>query len=99
MHGSGLGNAVMGDSVAESLAALTRFMVGDARFDETLQRVAELARDAVAPASMAGITMMLDDRASTGFFTNAAVPEIDRAQYEAGDGPCLEAWRTKELVA
>ena len=88
----------MGDSVAESLAALTRFMVGDARFDETLQRVAELARDAVAPASMSGITMMMDDRPSTGFFTNADVPEIDRAQYEAGDGPCLEAWRTKAPV-
>src|SRR3954454_14171540 len=88
----------MGDSVAGSLAALPRFMVGDARFDETLQRVAELARDAVAPASMSGITMMMDDRPSTGFFTNPDVPEIDQAQYEVGDGPCLEAWRTKGPV-
>lgn len=89
----------MDDSTAESLAALTRFIVGDARFDETLQRVAELARQAVAPASMAGITMVVDDRARTAFFTNDEVPDIDRAQYDVGEGPCLESFRTGEVVA
>jgi transcriptional regulator with GAF, ATPase, and Fis domain len=88
----------MRDSIAESLAALTRFVVGDARFDETLQRVSELAREAVVPASMAGITMMVEDGVSAAFFTNSEVPEIDRAQYDVGEGPCLEAWRTKEQV-
>ena len=26
------------------------------------------------------------------------MPEIDQAQYEVGEGPCLEAWRTKGPV-
>src|ERR1700712_3739587 len=88
----------MDDSILQSLAALTRFIVGDARFDETLQRVVELAVETVPPASMAGITMMVNDRAATTFFTNQAVPSIDGAQYESGEGPCLEAWRTQEVM-
>lgn len=72
----------MDDSTAMSLAALTRFPVGDARYDETLQRVAELARQAVAPASMAGITRVVNDRAGTAFFANDVVPDIDRAQAQ-----------------
>src|SRR3954468_1202541 len=86
------------DSIAEGLGALTRFIVGEARFDETLERVAMLAERAIEPASMAGITMMVRGQAATAFFTDDEVPEIDQAQYEAGDGPCLESFRTGQCV-
>jgi GAF domain-containing protein len=88
----------MEDRTAESLAALTQLMVVDARFDQTLQRVTELAGQAVGPASMAGITMVVDGRAGTAFFTEEEVREIDQAQYDVGDGPCLESFRTGEPV-
>src|SRR4051794_25741481 len=88
----------MDDETAESLAALTQLMVVDARFDQTLQRVTELARQAVEPASMAGITMVVNSRAATAFFTDEEVPEVDQAQYDVGGGPCLEAFRTGEPV-
>src|SRR4051794_37140768 len=84
----------MDDQTAESLAALTQLMVVDTRFDQTLRRVTELARQAVGPASMAGITMLVDGRAGTAFFTEEEVQEIDQAQYDVGAGPCLEAFRT-----
>lgn len=88
----------MDDPTAESLAALTRFMVGDARLEEILAQVTELAMRAIPPASMAGITMMAGDRVATRYFTDDQVLEIDQAQYDVGDGPCLEAFRTRQVV-
>ena len=38
-----------------SLAALSRFFVGDATLEDTLERVAGLAVEAIAPADMAGV--------------------------------------------
>lgn len=88
----------MDDPTADTLAALTRFLVVDSRFDETFKRVAELAQKAIEPASMTGITMLVGDRVTTAFFTDDEVPEIDRAQYDEGDGPCLQSFRTGEVV-
>src|SRR5690349_18548545 len=88
----------MDDSTAESLAALTGLMVGDRRLEETLARVTELAAHAIAPAAMTGITMLAGQHAATAYFTDDQVPEIDQAQYDEGDGPCLESLRTQQLV-
>jgi len=79
---------------AESLAALTRFLVGDATMHDTLTRVAELAVKAVPPAAFAGLSMLVEDRVQTAVFTDPTSPEIDQAQYDAGDGPCLAAFRS-----
>ena len=31
-------------------------------------------------------------------FTEAEAPEIDRAQYQSGHGPCVDAYRTGEIL-
>ena len=76
---------------------MARFFVGDATLRDTLQRVAELALDAVPAADMAGITMLVEGRAKTAVFTDEAAPEIDAAQYETGSGPCLDAFRHQQV--
>src|SRR4051812_17020652 len=81
---------------AESLAALTRFLVGDASVDETLTRVAGLAVKAIPAAAFAGLSIMVENRVQTAVFTDLTSPEIDQAQYDVGDGPCLEAFRSGE---
>jgi GAF domain-containing protein len=87
------------DPVAQSLSALSQFFVGDSRLDETVQRVVELAEAALPNASMTGVTMLLADRPHTAFFSDDRAPEIDQAQYEEGDGPCLHAFRHNETIA
>lgn len=74
-----------------TFGALAQFFVHD-----TLLRVAELACQA-GPADMAGITMLVDGVPSTGVFTDSEAPEIDKAQYESGQGPCLDAFRTQRV--
>lgn len=76
--------------------ALAQFFVDEGTLGETLQRVSELARD-IAGADMAGITMMVDGKPRTGVFTDPDAPDIDTAQYESGRGPCLEAFRQRQV--
>ena len=80
-------------ALAESLAALTRFFVGDGTVAETLDRIAHLGAAAVPPADEVGITMLVDGKVRTAFFTDPEVVDIDRAQYVTGEGPCLQAFR------
>lgn len=83
--------------LSESLATLSRFFVGDGTLQETLQRVAELTLEAVEPADMAGITLTVDGGKRTAVFTDEAAPEIDQAQYDTGDGPCLAAFEDQRV--
>jgi putative methionine-R-sulfoxide reductase with GAF domain len=61
--------------------------------DTNLRQVAELAVRNVTGADFAGITLMREGRPTTAAFTDPASPEIDAAQYESGEGPCLDAFR------
>jgi GAF domain-containing protein len=94
---------VQGADVADSplttsLAALSRFFVGDGTLEETLTRVADLTVEAVPSAEMVGITMIVEGRNRTAIFTDEAAPEIDAAQYDSGEGPCLEAFQEQHIT-
>jgi GAF domain-containing protein len=42
--------------------------------------------------------MTVDARPGTYVFTHPDVEHIDKPQYDTGDGPCVEAFRTGEVV-
>lgn len=88
----------MEHSSEPGLAALSRYFVGDTTMGETLQRVVGLGLAAVPAARYAGISTTLDARLDTWVASHPDVVEIDRMQYETGDGPCVEAFRTGEVV-
>lgn len=84
----------MADSpLSASLAALSRFFVGDGTVEQTLLRVSDLTVEAVPPADLVGITMMVEGKPRTAVFTDETSPQIDQAQYDSRDGPCLQAYR------
>jgi GAF domain-containing protein len=78
----------------ESIAALSRFFVGDTTLGDTLQRVSDLACSIVPGTDMVGLTILVDGRPSTAVFTDETSPQIDAMQYETGTGPCLDAFRS-----
>lgn len=88
-----------GAPLSDALTALSRFLVADVSIGDTLLRMAEITVAAVPPAEFVGLSM-LDERgkATTTIYTDSESPEIDKAQYDSGRGPCLEAWRTKTVV-
>ena len=87
------------DPAGQALKALSQFLVADSSMGETLLRVSEITTDAMPNAEMAGIALLgADGRPTTGVFTDEQAPEIDAAQYESGNGPCLDAWRQGRVV-
>lgn len=87
------------DARSEALAALSRFLVAGTSLGATLERVATITTEALPAAEMAGISMLDEHgRPTTAVFTDPRSPEIDTAQYGSGEGPCLDAWRTKRTV-
>jgi GAF domain-containing protein len=84
------------EAVRQSLRALTQFLVNDGTLGDTLRRVSEMAC-AVTPAAYAGITLMVEGKAQTGVFTHPDAPEIDEAQYQSGEGPCMYAFRDQTV--
>ena len=83
------------DAIRESLRALTQFFVNDGTLGDTLLRVSEMACS-ITPAKYAGITMIVEGSTRTGVFTHPEAPEIDEAQYEKGDGPCISAFHNQQ---
>jgi transcriptional regulator with GAF, ATPase, and Fis domain len=86
------------EALRASIDALSRFFIGANTLEHTLQRVVELAHEAVPQADMIGITMLDEHgKPATTVFTDGEAPEIDRAQYDSGSGPCLDAFRNNEM--
>jgi GAF domain-containing protein len=74
-------------------------MVAEASLGDTLQRVSDTTLRALPSAEVVGLSMLGDDgRPTTAIYTDEMSPEVDAAQYDAGNGPCLDAWRRKCIV-
>ena len=91
--------AALHSPLGEGLAALSRFFVGDGTLHETLRRVSELTTEAVPAADMVALTMVVEGRARTAVSTDALAAEVDQAQYDTGDGPCLAAFERREVFS
>ncbi len=82
-----------------ALRALSQFLVAEASLSDTLLRVAQITTDAMASAEMSGISLLDDDgKPTTAVFTDEKSPQVDAGQYSSGRGPCLDAWRLKQVV-
>lgn len=82
----------------QALLVLHEFVGGSRSVVDTLGEIASLAITAV-DAEMAGLSLNdSSGRTTTAAHTDQAVPDLDQAQYDAGDGPCLHAFRSREVV-
>ncbi|GAA5104703.1 GAF and ANTAR domain-containing protein [Haloechinothrix salitolerans] len=86
------------DAVAGALERLRGLHDIHEPLQAVLQRFAESARDAIDGADAVSVTTVNGDVTRTVAATDERVLQIDEAQYAAGDGPCLEAARTKQPV-
>ncbi|WP_197383612.1 GAF and ANTAR domain-containing protein [Mycolicibacterium mengxianglii] len=63
-----------------------------------LQRVAEIAHEVIKGADSTGVTIDFGGRTYTAVHTDRRTLRVDSEQYDADDGPCLEAARTGTVV-
>jgi transcriptional regulator with GAF, ATPase, and Fis domain len=84
--------------IANALEALTSVLTLTTHKETILQAVAEQVVSVVPGADMASITVLAEAGPYTSASTDPRAWQIDDAQYAEGDGPCLRAARTGELV-
>lgn len=66
--------------------------------DTALNLVTDLAATTTAGTLGAGVTVVDEHGKRSKAASNRAVEEADALQYEYDEGPCLTAWRSRELV-
>ncbi|WP_188546434.1 GAF and ANTAR domain-containing protein [Rhodococcoides trifolii] len=84
--------------IATVLAAIGGSVEDDDHLVVVLERTVEIAQEAIDGASSCGVTIALGGRTYSAVHTDKRTLAVDAHQYEAGDGPCLEAARTGEIV-
>ena len=82
----------------EALTALGRLLLTDGALNGDLGRIVAVAERTVPGCDGASIALSLEGRPRTEAATDRIVLELDLAQYEAGEGPCLLALREARPV-
>ncbi|MCW2688111.1 MAG: hypothetical protein JWR37_3001 [Mycobacterium sp.] len=85
-------------ALGEMLVSAGRSITDEYDLLSLLQRVVDIARDAIGDADCVGVTIDLGGRTYTAVHTDRRTLLVDSEQYDAGDGPCLEAARTGKIV-
>ncbi|SFW75059.1 GAF and ANTAR domain-containing protein [Amycolatopsis australiensis] len=85
------------DEVTSALEQLTGTLEQDEELAVVLERLCRQVVRAVPDTGMASITLLRDDVPYTVTATGDGALRIDQAQYDAGEGPCLEASRTGHI--
>ncbi|MGK2880449.1 MAG: ANTAR domain-containing response regulator [Mycobacterium sp.] len=84
--------------VGDMLVSAGRSIIDEDDLLTLLQRVAEIGHEVIDGADSTGITIDLGGRTYTAVHTDDRTLRVDVAQYDAGDGPCLHAARTRTTV-
>src|SRR3954449_5128191 len=86
---------------AEFSAALSQMaglVLSRETVDTAVALVTTLAETAIAGTAGAGVTIVDEQEQRSRAASNGLVEQADALQYELDEGPCLTAWRTRQLV-
>jgi GAF domain-containing protein len=65
---------------------------------ETLRRIADLAKQTLDGVEDVSLTVIDEGRPHTVVFTGPLAVDLDERQYELGFGPCLDAAKTGQII-
>jgi GAF domain-containing protein len=84
--------------IARQLSELARELQADLTAEALLQHIVMAAVTEVPGAQYAGIALVTGKEFSTRAASAELAGQIDRVQYQTGEGPCLDAARHHETV-
>jgi len=84
--------------ILHALQKLSSLLESGEVLDKTLQTVVDLSVATLPGCDSAGVTMRIQGRDTTAAASDEFTLEIDRIQYDVGDGPCLEALESGTTV-
>ncbi|NEM07090.1 GAF and ANTAR domain-containing protein [Geodermatophilus normandii] len=95
---SGPSGQALDADLGAALAQMAGLVLSRETVETALELVTSLAATTTAGTLGAGVTVVDEHGKRSRAASNAAVEEADVLQYELDEGPCLTAWRTRELV-
>ncbi|HEV2088819.1 MAG TPA: GAF and ANTAR domain-containing protein, partial [Cryptosporangiaceae bacterium] len=88
----GAGEPAGDDGLATRLSDIARSLQEEDSAQDTLQAIVDAAVGTVPGAELAGISLIEGrQKVRTPAATDPTVEAVDQAQYETGEGPCLDA--------
>jgi len=85
--------------LALAFASIAEHLYEAQTYDEVLARITRAAVATVAGADAASVTLPVDNSYRTVGPTTSTARQVDQAQYDSGEGPCLDAVETSSMVA
>ncbi|MFE9748708.1 ANTAR domain-containing protein [Saccharothrix saharensis] len=85
------------DEVTEALSGLSDVLDEEEELSVIMDRVCRQVVNAVPGADLASVTVLRDGVPESIAWTEQRTIEVDRAQYAAGEGPCLTAAATGQV--
>ncbi len=82
----------------EHVASIARQLASRETLDETLQTAVDLCEESIEGCDGASIMFVRGRETTTPAASSSIAAQSDYAQYEADNGPCLEALRDAETV-
>jgi transcriptional regulator with GAF, ATPase, and Fis domain len=79
------------DSSAATLAQIARSLSAEPTVVATLQRIVDVAAETVAGCDGAGLLLVSRRKIVAGAWSNELVRELEKMEYEVGEGPCVDA--------
>lgn len=79
--------------LAEAFADVARALQAEPDVAQTLERIVQLAVKTIDGADDAAVTIVAAGTVRTDAATGDVPQQVDRIQYETGEGPCLDAIR------
>lgn len=86
------------DDAGVALAELTNALAAEEPISQALQRLVDVVLKVVVDADAVSVTVHSGLHPETAAASHEWAITVDKNQYAAGDGPCLEAARTREPV-
>jgi GAF domain-containing protein len=81
-----------------AFAELALIVVGTDPPEQTLRRVAQLAKQTLDGVEDVSLTVVQEGRPRSVVFTGQLAVDLDERQYELGFGPCLDAAKTGQTI-
>ena len=85
--------------LALAFAEISAHLYAADNYDDVLGRIADAAVSTIAGCGMASITVAHRDGYRTAASTHSAATATDQAQYDADEGPCLDAFGQSVVYA
>src|SRR5215213_1792140 len=84
--------------LSSALAQMAGLVLSRETVDTAVELVTKLAEVTIAGTTGSGVTIADEHGKRSRAASNQLVEQADALQYQFDEGPCLTAWRTRQLV-